>query len=480
MKRMWQVLVAGSALSLAAWAQEPPAQEPVQNQPTPEPKAQPVPEPELFDEGLDDLLGGESIDPGQTGEASGSDPLKGWKGFFEVKPRVYFDDRGGQKNDEQLLIRGEFEFDFRFTDALAGYFRPRFFFDALDGDLERFEPYEVYLTFEGSDWDLRAGQFVENWGIVDTYNPIDVVSRRDLATDFLDPDRLGELGIRYRRFLGGNDAIGEPTVSLYVLPVWRETLFPTEDQRFAFDSGLAAFDPDSGFEPEGSERGFYAARFASTLSTAPVNADIQFLLSRGPERTPSVITNGAGDLVPAYFGASTLGVGFRAVPNQDVAGQFLSTLTLKAEVVYKQPYGFDNSPIAEPDDYLAYVFGLDREFHNVISEQDTLTLTVEYAGEEGADDPSATFRPFRNDFILRGLWQPNDFARSSVEARGIYDVDTDETIFEGIYERQLRSIHEDLKLTVQLQSFDPPGTGESLFDFFPNNTSLAIGLRWEF
>ena len=37
-------------------------------------------------------------------------------------------------------------------------------------------------------------------------------------------------------------------------------------------------------------------------------------------------------------------------------------------------------------------------------------------------------------------------------AGGIYDVDTGETVFEFVYERQLRGIHEDVKLGVQWQS----------------------------
>ena len=88
------------------------------------------------------------------------------------------------------------------------------------------------------------------------------------------------------------------------------------------------------------------------------------------------------------------------MPNQDVAGQFLSTLTLKAEVVHKTPYAFDDSPIVDPDDYLAYVLGVDRQFFGLWSDQDQLTMTIEYAGEDGANDINATFRPMRNDLIL--------------------------------------------------------------------------------
>ena len=151
--------------------------------------------------------------------------------------------------DEQLLFEAEWEFDFRFSDSLTGYFRPRVFVDALDSDLKRFEPYELYATWEEEGWDLRAGQMVENWGIVDTYNPIDVVSRRDFATDILDPDRLGELGVRFRLLFDGGETIGEPTVSFYALPVFRETLFPPEDQRFGFGTDAVPFEAEPLCQP---------------------------------------------------------------------------------------------------------------------------------------------------------------------------------------------------------------------------------------
>ena len=126
------------------------------------------------------------------------------------------------------------------------------------------------------------------------------------------------------------------------------------------------------------------------------------------------------------------------------------------------------------------MIGVDRSLYDVFRDQDTLTLTLEYAGEEGADDITALFRPFRNDVIFRAFWEPNDFARTSLETRGIYDFDTDEIIAEILFERQLRALHEDLKLRLQFQFFDPPGTGESFLDFFPNNTSIAAALRWDF
>ena len=442
-----------------------------------EPEEEPDELEEMEDDFLDEMLEGDDESVGTTEKQASV--VTAAKGFLELRPRVYFNDRNQGKNDEQLIFESELEIDFEFREGFTGYFRPRVYVDALDGDLKRFEPFEGYFTWTREDWDLRVGQFVENWGIVDTYNPIDVLNRRDFATDFLDADRLGELGARYQAFLPEGDTLGEPTVALYFIPVWRETLFAPEDQRFSFSAPGVTFEEDNGFEPSGSERLFGAGRFQSTLTTTPANADLQFVVSYGPERTPLVVPVGTVR-VPAYYGAWTFGAGLRAVPNQDAAGDFLSTLTFKTELVYKRPYTFEDSPIAEPDDYFAYVFGIDRPFYNVFKDQDTLTLTVEYAGEQGADDIATLFRPFRNDIILRGFWEANDFARTSLELRGIWDFDTSEYIIEGIFERQLRAIDDDLKLIAQVQVFEPPGTGESLFDFFPNNSSAALGLRWDF
>lgn len=425
-----------------------------------------------FDDLLDDLLDGE----GMGTESGRGDALTGWKGFLEMRPRTYFRarDQAG-RNDEQLLFEGEFEFDFSLADDVTGYFRPRMFLDGLDSELRRFEPYEAYVTFERYDGDVRVGQFVENWGIADTFNPVDVVNRRDFGTDVLDADRLGELGVRYRQFFDGNDVVGEPTLSVYALPVFRETPFAPRKQRFGVGG---FFDVDDSFRPTGLEQAFFAARYNSTLATSFADADVQVLVARGPERVPTFIPGPT--LRPAYFGVTTVGAGIRAVPNEDVAGEFLSTLTLKAELAYKTPYTFDDSPVDSPDDYFQMVLGVDRGFYGVFSELDDLTFTVEYAREDGAEDPAALLRPFRNDLIVRGLWEANDFERQSMELRGIFDLEEDESIVELLYERQLRAVHPDVQLEVELRLFDAEENGATFFSLFPNNSSLAVGLRWDF
>ena len=434
---------------------------------------------------LDDLLFGDDLDalleggaPSGEGSGAGLGVLRDWKGFVELKPRVYLEESDRGKNDGQLLLESEVELEFRFSNRLSGYFRPRMFIDAFDGELQRFEPYEVYVTYEQDGWDLRAGQLVENWGIVDTYNPIDVVNRRDFGTEPLEADRLGELGVRWRRVFEGGSTIGEPTVSVYALPVFRETRFGPEDQRLGPGTDALPFEEDQGFEPDGLDAGLYAVRLQSTLDTSLAGADLQLLFARGPARTPAFFLQG-GTLLPAYYGAATVGGGFRAVPKEDAAGALLSTLTLKGEMVHTTTYSFDDAPIETPDDYLSYVFGLDRSFYGVFVDTDDITLTAEYAGESGGDDPAGLLRPFRDDLILRALYTANDFARQSLEVRALFDLDVDENVFELTYQRQLRSIHEDLQLSIQLQLFDPADPGESYFADLDELSSLAVGLRWD-
>lgn len=431
---------------------------------------------ELFDEGLDELLGGDA-GPELAADAGEREVFRGLQGEFGTRLRSFFHDRNRGRNDTQHFVEGELELDLALGADVDGYFRPRFRVDLEDPDGDRFEPYEAYVTYGTKGWDLRAGLFVENWGIADTFNPIDVVNRRDFGNDFLDPDRLGELGLRWRRFFEGNERFGEPTLSLYALPAFRRTVFPGEDSRFSLGSEVLPFDEDAGVTPHGADRGLYAARYQSTLDTRPFNADLQLLAARGPDRFPLFIPRG-GALAPFYHGTFTVGGGLRAVPNEDVLGEFASTLTLKAEVAYKAPYRFDGGPAA-PDEYLQFVFGVDRVFPNVFGDTDQVTLTLEYAAEEGASDAASDQRPFGSDLIVRAFWEGGDFSRTSLEGRALIDLDADERIYEVLFERQLRAVDDDLKWTLQWQQYEIDEQG-SLFAFLPDNSFVGVGLLWEF
>ncbi len=433
----------------------------------------------LAQDPLDDLPG---LDDTVIGGGGSGLRITGLKGFLETRARYFLKDQraGDNRSDGQWIQELELEIDFALSDHVTGYFRPRFLIDAIDDDLVRTEPLEAYVTWASDNFDIRAGQLIENWGIADTFNPIDVINRRDLSEDVLDPARLGELGARARWKLPGGETIGEPIVSAYALPVHRTTSFPTRRNRFSFATPPNQLSEDFADRPNGLDRWFLALRGQATVSTSPANADVQFVAARGPDRFPlftqSIAAGGGVNLVPNYYGMWTIGGGVRAVPNVES----LAAYTLKAEVVYKVPYRFDDQTLALPDEYLQYAFGFDRTIPKVFGDNDQITATVEWVGEVGANDSTAVFRPFDDDLVLRVLWEANDFARTSIELRGILDPNKQEYVVEGIYQRQLRSIHEDLQFEVAARWFDVARSEIGFFSLFPDNTSMWMSLRFDF
>jgi hypothetical protein len=412
------------------------------------------------------------------------------RGFLAEELRVYPIDRGGAQNDQQLITEAQIHLDVALARDLSATVVPWFMIDALDTELLRYEPLEAYVLYRKATWSLLAGQFIENWGIVDTFNPLDVLNRRDFATDLLNATVRGELGARARWTLPSGKVIREPTFGVYAIPLWRRTPFPTNEQRFAFVTPGASLDPKLSQGPQGLDDLMWGIRFDHILETEWISADLQYLAVSGPSRTPfianGVDSDGAAAILPQYYGERVFGGGVRAVPE----GAFLSKFTLKAEMAYKLPYEFShyrNVPAGTfrpyvPQDYFQTVMGLDRVFPSPIFRKDELTVTLEYAFQAGAkDDPASIFRPFNHDANVRLFYSGGDFARTSLELRGIFDVKNGEIIAEGIFSRQLRFIHKDLKLQLMGRYLRPAPDALTLLSLYPtNNSSVSGRLQFDF
>lgn len=429
--------------------------------------------------GLDDLDALDELDALEGGGGAGERSLvKHFRGEIATEFRTYPLERGGPRNDEQVFITTELELDVHLGGNVSLTFRPRFLIDTLDTGVTRFEPFAGYLQYVTEKADVRAGQFVDNWGIADAFNPLDVLNRRDYASDIIDPTPLGELGLRLRYQLPSGDTIGQPTISVYAMPLWRKTLLPTEDYRYSLSQPpfVLLDDPET---PELEDAFFGALRLQHTVNLSAFSADFQYVGARGPARFPTFIPmpqpDGTVQLATAVYGALVGGGGFRLVPN----GSWLSTFTLKTEVVYTRPYSFDPA-VPKPDRYLQYVVGFDRIFDGVLSDLDALTFTAEYLGEELADDLLSQFRPFNHDVAVRLFWQANNFSRTTIELRGIVDIETYEAVGEAILGRQLRFLHDDLNLELHVQWVMPEEDGEGFFAFFPNNSNVRARFGFNF
>ncbi|MCZ6655225.1 MAG: hypothetical protein O7D91_19630 [Planctomycetota bacterium] len=277
----------------------------------------------------DDPLGG------LLQESSASRGGTAWKGFIEVTPRRYLrDTHVAAVKDNQVLVWGEAEIDFRLDSDTTAYFRPRIYADVSDDGFDHAHVPELFITYAPGSWDVRGGLLVENWGVADTFNPIDVLNTRDFATDVLDPLYVGQPGIRLRRFFKSGKHLGEPTVGFYWMPLFAQARYAPIGQRLhpAPPGGTFA---EGGNDPSGTDQMFWALRYQSTLDTPVFNSDIQLIASSGPDRRPPVREVEAGRFEPAHQGVKTIGFGIRAVPDEALLGHFLSTLTLKAEVAHR-------------------------------------------------------------------------------------------------------------------------------------------------
>lgn len=453
-------------------------------------KATPLPEePESSEErggsasmgsdSVDDLDALDSLDELDGGGDQDGDRrirLHQYRYFAAVEMRSYLVDRDLPSNDQQLLLETALALDFRFAKRMKLFLLPRFLIDGLNTELIRYEPLEGYLAYEGPRTGVKFGQLIENWGVAEVYNPLDVLNRRDFGVQFLNPPRLGELGVRVTQSFEGGKVIGQPTLSAYFMPLFRPALLPPPYSRWRPAEPGVDFVPGLAFEPSGAEQMFGALRFEHTFNTRPFNADVSYLVSHGPERFPYFLpTPGpAGiDFVPVYYGVTVAGLGVRAVPN--AVGW--SRLTFKLELAYKRPFEFKGSPGQRQDDYVQYVTGLDLLINPVFTDRDQVLLTIEYAGENGASDLASIFRPFDSDIAVRLFWQPLDFSRTAIELRAVVDVKKGELVAEASVGQQLRFIHDDLRMTVTGTYMRASPTGQGILALFPNNSAITVRLQ---
>jgi hypothetical protein len=393
------------------------------------------------------------------------------KGSIATQGRVYLADRSRPGKDESWQSELRAELDVRLGHALSMRLRPWLLFDALDRDLVRYEPLEAYLDYTSDRWDLRAGEFIESWGIADTSNPLDVLNRTDLAVDPLFPPRRGELGLRLRAHPEGGEVIGQPNLALYLLPWFREIDFPTPDNRISFAPPAGEFRADEAARPDLAEALFAAVRFDHTLSTRWLNADVQYIAARGPTRLPTLgaypQADGTLQIVPEYFGVWTAGGGFRAVPNGA-----LSQLTLKAEVVYNRPYRLQPMMSPLPEDYVQFVAGLGETFPFAGTHE--LNVIIEYLGEAGAHDALSKVRLFDNDVAVRLAWAANDSALTSFEVRAIVDWRDGTVLGNAVLRRQLLFLHDDLQLEVNAQYVHLGANSSGALSVNPSNLTTRL------
>jgi hypothetical protein len=423
---------------------------------------------------------GEAISPSAAarGEAppvpkAGPESSNVWtfQGHLEIGSRHFLYDRGEGLVDDNGLLEAELDVTYDLNEFTRFRLRPRLLIDPLESSRNRYEPLDAYGEFRTSQWALLAGQLLESWAIVDTFNPADVLNRRDFGRDVYDPQKLGEVMVRFRYFFPEAGALRQPTLSLYLLPLHRETPLPSNRDRFRLDAtrdnrgDLTNRVIDPSFDTA------YAARLSATMGSA----DVFLFYFSGPTRLPALDVSLLRDITPVYYRVNMGGGGVQWA---------LDKWLFKLETSYtstRNPQVPSRFSVDVPDSYFQYVIGVDRTFSDLFGKTE-LTLTLEYAGE---DNPNTTtlsgLRPYKSDVFFGIRWVLNDKRRTELVASVAADVLVDEQL----YLVDLKTtLYRNLKLVVGGQFINraPNGRPDRLttFNLFPNNSNIRVSLRYEF
>jgi len=396
------------------------------------------------------------------------------KGQVEVGYRGFLFDRGQGLIDNNVDLLGELDSTFDLSRALRLRLHPRIAIDPIEPQRDRFEPYDAYVEYTADAWTVLAGQFLENWAAVERFSPADLLNRRDVERNFYDPGKLGELMVRLRLSLPEGDWIQQPTISLYALPLSRNTPLPTNHDRFRLDiTGDNVGDLTNKTVHPSFDAGF-AARSTVTVG----RADLSLFYYGGPGRIPSFALDPryqAPRLTPVYYRADSVGAS-----GQGALGPWV----LKGEAVYTitSASGLPGTfKAAVPDSYFQYVVGVDRTFTDVLGKSE-VTVSLEYSGENNPGVTSLTgLRPFKSDFFLGARWQFHDQRRTEIRAFLAADVLESEQLWLVNFET---TVYGNLKLLLEGQFVNrgesKPPDHLSVFGLFPNNANLRVALRYEF
>ena len=394
-----------------------------------------------------------------------------YRGRLEAGSRHYLVDRDRGLKDDNIVLEGELEATYDPGGPYRIRIRPYLALDPLESSRNRYEPLDAYGEVTVGSWSVRAGQMIESWAIADIFNPVDVLNRRDLERNFYDPPKLGEVMVRLRYVFPEVEWLRQPALSLYLLPLHRDTPLPGNQDRFRLDVTGDGRGDISRHAVEASPDIAYAARLGATLG----DADVFLFYFGGPTRIPGFAQSAPDELRPVFYRVDVVGAGV-----QWPTGPWL----FKLETAYTStrnpalPRAFSN---VVPDSYFQYVVGLDRTFTDVLGKNE-VTLTLEYAGEDqpGSVDLRA-LRPYKSDLFLGLLWQFHDLRRTEIRASAAVDVRVNEQLY-LLSARTL--IYRNLWLVAAGQFVnrapDPRPGHLTVFNIFPDNSNLQITLRYEF
>ncbi len=366
--------------------------------------------------------------PARAGEGTISGYVAGEFRLFPEKPQHERQFEGAQPS---LILAPEFRY--RTKDRTDQFtFSPFLRLDARDSHRLHFDLREAYWLHRGDGWDLTAGLGRVFWGVAESRHLVDVINQTDFVEDIDEEDKLGQpmVSLDIQRRWG--------TVSLFLLPGFRERTFADEEGRPGFplpiDTGNAVYESSAG-----RKHVDFAFRYSHFFG----DWDVGVSYFKGTGREPRLVTDFKGErLIPHYDLISQGGL--------DV--QYTRDAWLfKLESIVRAGQG---------ETFGALVGGFEYTLYQVLAGRADLGMLFEYQFDDR--DATAPFTISDDDVFLGARLALNDSQDTAVLAGAIIDRENGSTLVSIEAERRLGN---NLKLEFEGRLFVSPAPSDPIYAF---------------
>ncbi len=399
-------------------------------------------------------------------------------GFVELDHISYFkqrDNKINSRNQAILQIIADKKMSQKFNLHSAVEIRN----DQSDSARNRVFIDEAYIDYFSKNFDIRLGKQLITWGTADAINPTNNINPIDFS-DILDieDERIASFAIQTKYYFGDFTLEGD------LLPVYNSSILPNQNSRWFTD-----FDPQI-ILPTGTA---INANYLFSETKMPKNdirsAQFAFKLS--------TLFKG-WDLSMSYYN------GFDDLPSFNTEVSFATdfssaTVTIKPEIKKLQVYGFDFSKAIgkyglrgeaayfQTEDkkgtidyidnpYFWYVVGIDRNFSNVVGENNLFVLVqwVNLMATQGELPPNTNMNAiFQKSVISKIDLELNSISKLSLQT--IYDFTAKNYYIQPQYTRQ---IVDGLNLSAFVDCLG--GKKNTFFGNYRTNDRIQIRLKYNF
>ncbi|MBI4411047.1 MAG: hypothetical protein HY541_01010 [Deltaproteobacteria bacterium] len=391
----------------------------------------------------------------------------------------FFLNRGEYRINDQETFELKFGFVYDNEKNFKTDLQPRFKIDFRDFSRNRYLPNDAILKYYQAKGEIWGGLQTITWGVAESFNPTDIINRRDFEDNYYDPEKLGEVigGFKY----GWNQAgpFDSLTLTFMVLPFFQEAPLPEDDTRFPLTGSIGGI-PYSLFEDQDKMGTPQSVGGAFEISATVKNVDLSFHFYHGPERNPGfqliIDDNGALRLQPFYYLIDMIGFNLEAPVGNFVlrfegAGKIMSFNDPRPHDI---PFEDNN---AVPSNHLQLVPGFDYTFTDFAG-KGTMRFIFEYLGEIDHSTSLRDFRPFKNDLFVGFQYDFNNTRSTQLKLGVIKDLVNQEAMMKFEFDTK---IYRELKFAIEGVFVHRDSTLQnSPISFFDNNSYLLGRFSYAF